>query len=176
MSEDDAFKDDEAVQEFISLTMALWNDVGHRFEHKFFMPMFLKDEADNILHGNNWTIGFMRGMDMHINDWLQLMHDEEEGGILLPIMALAHEHDPDPELRSYKEPVSPELREKLLHGVTAGATLIYEYFAPQRITYAKSQRQQSTVRHEQPKTGRNDPCPCGSGLKYKKCCGRAALH
>lgn len=22
------------------------------------------------------------------------------------------------------------------------------------------------------KTGRNDPCPCGSGLKYKKCCGR----
>jgi preprotein translocase subunit SecA len=24
------------------------------------------------------------------------------------------------------------------------------------------------------KLGRNDPCPCGSGLKYKKCCGRAA--
>ena len=22
--------------------------------------------------------------------------------------------------------------------------------------------------------GRNDPCPCGSGKKYKKCCGRAA--
>lgn len=22
------------------------------------------------------------------------------------------------------------------------------------------------------KTGRNDPCPCGSGKKYKKCCGR----
>jgi uncharacterized protein YecA (UPF0149 family) len=23
-----------------------------------------------------------------------------------------------------------------------------------------------------PKTGRNDPCPCGSGRKFKKCCGR----
>jgi len=23
-----------------------------------------------------------------------------------------------------------------------------------------------------PKIGRNDPCPCGSGKKYKKCCGR----
>ncbi len=23
-----------------------------------------------------------------------------------------------------------------------------------------------------PKTGRNDPCPCGSGKKFKKCCGR----
>jgi curved DNA-binding protein CbpA len=28
-----------------------------------------------------------------------------------------------------------------------------------------------TVRREEPKTGRNDPCPCGSGKKYKKCCG-----
>ena len=27
-------------------------------------------------------------------------------------------------------------------------------------------------RRETPKVGRNDPCPCGSGKKYKKCCGR----
>ncbi|MCL2105402.1 MAG: SEC-C metal-binding domain-containing protein [Kiritimatiellaeota bacterium] len=25
---------------------------------------------------------------------------------------------------------------------------------------------------EEPKTGRNDPCPCGSGKKHKKCCGK----
>ncbi len=30
------------------------------------------------------------------------------------------------------------------------------------------------IRHETPKIGRNDPCPCGSGKKYKKCCGRNA--
>ena len=30
-----------------------------------------------------------------------------------------------------------------------------------------------TVR-EEPKIGRNDPCPCGSGKKYKKCCGKGA--
>ena len=30
------------------------------------------------------------------------------------------------------------------------------------------------VRRQAPKVGRNDPCPCGSGKKYKKCCGRAA--
>jgi len=29
-----------------------------------------------------------------------------------------------------------------------------------------------TYRREQPKVGRNDPCPCGSGKKYKKCCGK----
>ena len=26
--------------------------------------------------------------------------------------------------------------------------------------------------HKERKVGRNDPCPCGSGLKYKKCCGK----
>jgi preprotein translocase subunit SecA len=31
-----------------------------------------------------------------------------------------------------------------------------------------------TVRREEPKVGRNDPCPCGSGKKYKKCHGQAA--
>ncbi|MHC4705009.1 MAG: SEC-C metal-binding domain-containing protein [Planctomycetota bacterium] len=25
---------------------------------------------------------------------------------------------------------------------------------------------------ETPKVGRNEPCPCGSGKKYKKCCGK----
>ena len=28
------------------------------------------------------------------------------------------------------------------------------------------------IQREEPKVGRNDPCPCGSGKKYKKCCGR----
>ncbi len=30
----------------------------------------------------------------------------------------------------------------------------------------------ATYRRDQPKTGRNEPCPCASGLKYKRCCGR----
>ncbi len=38
--------------------------------------------------------------------------------------------------------------------------------APEGATRRPQQR-------EEPKVGRNDPCPCGSGKKYKKCCGRA---
>ena len=30
-----------------------------------------------------------------------------------------------------------------------------------------------TVRRDEPKVGRNDPCPCGSGKKYKQCHGRS---
>ena len=36
----------------------------------------------------------------------------------------------------------------------------------------KEQKRSQTVRNGGPKIGRNDPCPCGSGKKYKKCCGR----
>ena len=36
----------------------------------------------------------------------------------------------------------------------------------------REQKNSGTIRHEEPKVGRNDPCPCGSGKKYKHCCGR----
>src|SRR5206468_10516714 len=38
---------------------------------------------------------------------------------------------------------------------------------------AESQTAERTPRRRQ-KTGRNDPCPCGSGRKYKRCCGASA--
>ncbi len=41
----------------------------------------------------------------------------------------------------------------------------------QRLT--KEYRTSKIVRHE--KIGRNDPCPCGSGKKYKNCCGKGAF-
>ncbi len=45
----------------------------------------------------------------------------------------------------------------------------------QAVGSAMNQRSQGdnvTVRRTMPKVGRNDPCPCGSGKKYKQCCGR----
>ena len=36
------------------------------------------------------------------------------------------------------------------------------------------QKKSGTVRREGKKIGRNDPCPCGSGKKYKQCCGKNA--
>jgi preprotein translocase subunit SecA len=39
---------------------------------------------------------------------------------------------------------------------------------------AQAPEAQRTVVREAPKVGRNDPCPCGSGQKYKKCHGASA--
>ncbi|MDO4550168.1 MAG: SEC-C metal-binding domain-containing protein [Planctomycetia bacterium] len=36
----------------------------------------------------------------------------------------------------------------------------------------QADRRREPIRNTQPKIGPNDPCPCGSGKKYKKCCGR----
>lgn len=40
-----------------------------------------------------------------------------------------------------------------------------------RIGILQAYKKSKIVVREQPKVGRNDPCPCGSGKKYKKCCG-----
>ena len=42
------------------------------------------------------------------------------------------------------------------------------HFAPRQ---SAPDQKPEPIHRESPKVGRNDPCPCGSGKKYKKCCG-----
>ena len=92
----------------------------------------LFQDSEGIPHGNDWAHGFMRGAIFHHESWKDLISDEDQGGLLIPIMILAHEHDPDPEMRPYKKKIDVELREKLIFGVSGAVTAIYRYFAPQR--------------------------------------------
>jgi len=45
----------------------------------------------------------------------------------------------------------------------------FRYPLVERIDFVEQSRKQRTVKVP-PKVGRNDPCPCGSGKKYKNCC------
>ena len=47
---------------------------------------------------------------------------------------------------------------------------------PKAAPKADRVHKQETVRREGPKVGRNDPCPCGSGKKYKNCCMNKDLN
>ncbi|MEW6623620.1 MAG: SEC-C metal-binding domain-containing protein [Bacillota bacterium] len=52
----------------------------------------------------------------------------------------------------------------------------YKKLCPQRFEPEDDDEQDYQLqpyRRSEPKVGRNDPCPCGSGKKYKKCCGRS---
>ena len=74
-----------------------------------------------------------------------------------------------------REPLPPEKSEELLAWTGVGFVRSYRYFATARRTADRSQRMQATYRRAEPKTGRNDPCPCGSGQKFKRCCGTDSL-
>lgn len=47
-------------------------------------------------------------------------------------------------------------------------------FSPEKRKEIKDQWKKSKIVVNENKVGRNDPCPCGSGKKYKKCCGKNA--
>ena len=49
---------------------------------------------------------------------------------------------------------------------------ITDYTTPPKEEDVEMPQKGKPLVREQPKIGRNDPCPCGSGKKYKKCCGR----
>jgi uncharacterized protein len=156
--------------------MRHWNVIADTLHSgEVFLPLLLEDE-NGITPANDWANGFLRGMEFHKEQWAALLADEEHGGWLVPIFALANEHSPDPTMRPYKEPVSAERREKLIVGAAAGVTGIYRYFEAQRLVEKELYGNESTFRRVTPKIGRNDPCPCGSGKKFKQCCGRTTLH
>src|SRR3954466_5141108 len=57
----------------------------------------------------------------------ELLKDEDEGGWIIPIFALAHEHDPDPAMRPYQEPMSAGRREGLIVRAAAGTPASCRY-------------------------------------------------
>jgi uncharacterized protein len=115
-------------------------------------------------------------MELGRAEWGDLLVDEAHGGWIVPILALAHEHDPNPEMRPYPAPISEEQREKLIVGAAAGVSGIYRYFQAQRLLEEPGRSGSTTFRRATPKIGRNDPCPCGSGKKFKQCCAKITLH
>jgi uncharacterized protein len=170
------FEDASSAQEFLSLIMRHWNTIADTLHSDdVYLPLLLEEENGNT-PANDWANGFLRGMEFGKEDWAFLLDDEDYGGSLIPIFALANEHNPDLKMRSYKDPISTELRETLIVGAAAGTTQIYRYFKAQRLLDNDPLGNMSTFRRTMPKIGRNEQCPCGSGKKFKQCCGKTTLH
>ncbi len=173
---EDAFTAQPLLQEFIALIARHREVIAHALQTgDVFTPLLLADEG-GCYRANDWAIGFLRGLEIRRKEWGPLLDDEEHAGALVPIFALAHEHDLDPTLRPYSEPVSAELREKLIVGAAAGVMKIYRYFTMERLGATDWTVGNTTHRSSESKIGRNERCPCGSGKKFKKCCGSITLH
>ena len=112
--------------------------------------------------------GFLEGVNVRKESWAELFEDEDDRGLIMPMILLALANHPDPETRSQLPP--PEQRTEILEMLAPALLGIYEYFKQRRTPAVAA----TPVRRVQPKVGRNEPCPCGSGEKYKNCCLRRA--
>ena len=130
--------------------------------------LLLEDEA-GVVRANDWARAFLRGIAWDRQAWADLLGNEQQGGALLPMFALAHEDDPDPALRHTVADESK--REELLMLMTVGLIKAYAWFVPQRREAMAAYAAPPRPLRGAPKVGRNEPCPCGSGRKYKHCHG-----
>jgi uncharacterized protein len=156
------------ARRFTDLIMRHWNDVNQRLENdEAFLPLLLED-ADGVAPGNDWANGFLAGTQLRRDIWGRLIADDERAGPIVPILILAHEHHPDPGMRPYSDPIDREQRDELIVSMAAGVMRMHQDFKNERLRYRP---QADMPLRRGPKVGRNDPCPCGSGRKYKRCCG-----
>jgi uncharacterized protein len=173
---DELFADLKAAQEFIGLVTRYYGELVLRLEaEEDFEPLLLANESGEVL-GVDWAWGFVRGMRFEPDVWRTLFDDEQDGELLLPVLMLAQERDPDrdPDLPA-ETPITAEEREALLCGMAAAAPCIYDYFWEMRDgANEEYDLPAAPYRREMPKVGRNEPCSCGSGKKYKRCCGADA--
>lgn len=88
-------------------------------------PALLVDE-DGKAQGNQWALGFLLGVSMTEGDWEDFTKGDEMARLLLPMMVLAHEHHPDPQMRP--SPIPDEGRDEILYMMTNSLALIYGHF------------------------------------------------
>jgi hypothetical protein len=103
----------------------------------------------------------------NINE-LKSMLESPQGKIMADFMTFCQEKGVEPGKEGLNKSQTDRLQKEWLSTPRES----FEGKTPAEML-AQAQGKVETFRREEPRVGRNDPCPCGSGKKYKKCCGRA---
>ncbi len=121
------------------------------------------DSSREFIDGEMWAHGFMSGIELQRTDWQPCFDDPVSAGFLRPIYLLGTE---DISVDDESLIATPEQREELSKLIPESVAGLYRFWAPiRRIVLDPA------VPREYLKIGRNEKCPCGSGRKFKKCCG-----
>lgn len=161
-----AFKDagqaergrDLVLRRLDSIAFTLLNSPGE-FEPVLYVAA---DASEGHPLAARWCLGYVIAMDLRKDAWWPLTTREEYVDVIKPILTLAAA-ETDAELGdALRDPVR---RSSLVGLLPACAVRIH--------TFWRAQREGRTLpRQSTDKVRRNDPCPCGSGRKFKHCCGR----
>lgn len=167
------FQTVDEAQRVMTLIVRHMNGIAWSFQHGAddFDPMFDTFKYDGSdrerVDGEAWAYGFMRGVGLSRGAWQELYEDDKASEALFPIRLLGSGGETEDE-NALTE--TPEQREKLAEAIPAATAAIYRFWLPRR-TIPDAVAARAIDPERVPKTGRNDPCPCGSGKKFKKCCG-----
>lgn len=137
-----------------------YNEILSSIDDGTYGPIFYEDNDGSAIPFA-WAEGFLIGIGLREKIWAPLLKSADAGQALFPILALGSEE--------IAEEMAPEDIETLLSDC--------EIAIPESvIEIARYWREgpRQPIRRAEPKQGRNDPCACGSGKKFKKCCGAAA--
>jgi hypothetical protein len=99
---------------------------------------------------------------------IQRMMESPQGKIMADFLVFCQEQGID---LSSGDPNDPRI-ERLQNEWLATPRDAFDGKMPSEML-SQAQGRVETFRRQDPRVGRNDPCPCGSGKKFKKCCGRA---
>ncbi len=144
---------------------ALYDDIVRAVAAGTYAPVFDVDDAEKPLP-QSWAVGFMTGAGLRLDAWSALFQSERDDTIAYPILALCEDEQGRPLLelskkdRAFLLAQSPDL-------IAQAVIDIADYWQQKN----KPPPAGAVPVRTAPKVGRNDPCSCGSGRKYKKCCG-----
>ncbi|MFA5243620.1 MAG: UPF0149 family protein [Sulfuricella sp.] len=168
-----AYESLEQAQEFMDLLTRFYTSVSTALADGQAPGFILKPQAtpDQAPDYPAWCDGYILGWGLSTEEWLQ-PGNEVLKKLTFPILLLSGAFKEDAE-RNGGEFMPDEEYAKLqqecmdvLPGAVAG---IYNFW------HARSKN--APVKRDTPKVGRNESCPCGSGKKFKQCCGaERTLH
>jgi len=165
------FQDLAHAKKLMALVMAHYNDVARTlFERpQHYAPIFAVDRRRKEVLWKLWIEGFAAAVTLKPAAWqLFMTADRDTAKAWTGLMMLAEVSRRDPRFSpSQIDAISRSAHEHIAGWVTSLNAWRLDTQAPtpglaENAIFAPTPAG---------KVGRNDPCPCGSGKKYKKCCG-----
>ncbi|STZ75977.1 yecA family protein [Bergeriella denitrificans] len=157
----DALFSDEERAEVETLVLSLADSMKCSLAEKTLPEMWLYEDGDGTADVYTWCNAYLYALDTVPTDWFASVGQDEFEDLFFPIMALGGIYDEEDGIVSLSEKDLARLEADLPHVLLDIAVYWHTLL-----------NKPQTVRRDGEKTGRNDPCPCGSGKKYKACCGR----
>jgi len=160
------FQSGEQAERIMGLIMRMMNALVYQLEEHTAdyvpLPDLTTFENDDTMRyaARMWCRGFIEGMNMRLPSWQPLLKNEKGASTILAISIVAG-------LLRDKLTLDEEKEYEHWKLIPDAVLEVREFWLPRRQEAIEGLKQ---AKAEVP--GRNDLCPCGSGLKYKKCCGK----